>query len=315
MKCRYTFKIRGQVKVAEIRPIEVHGWSFEFLQDGGLLSQLSVTVPANGPEDVPTITPNPSPGIKAHINVPAPSFPFVKKEVRAIESLLSVFGLHQIDLDRFKTEWLPESDEEKASIHINDFSTDVAKAGTESMPPLPFDLLARCVIAANEATEIEMQLAFFRKGIVDFFEERFIEAIYDFYFFLESMFGEGQFRKHGIEDAFKKSKPLRAVIEKVMANPAANVTPRRSELESFLKKYKGMSVENIIEHIVKLRGFLHHHTAKRKDIWHPDDHKRFGSEALLLRSIACSVALETSLAYLYRQHVMEAYVLDFVVGS
>ena len=315
MKCRYTFKIRGHIKVAKLRPIKVHGWSFEFHQEGGLLSQLSVTVPANRPEDLPMITPNPSPGIKAHINVPAPLFLFVKREVRAIEALLSVFGVHQIDLNRFKTKWIPESEEEKASININDFSTDVAKADTESMPPLPFDLLARCVIAADEATDVEMQLAFFRKGIVDFYEERFIEAIYDFYFFLESMFGEGQFKKHGVEEAFKKSKPLREAIEKVMANPAANATHRQSELESFLKKYNGMSVEKIVEHIVELRGFLHHHTAKRKDIWHPEDHKRYGSEALLLRSIACCIAIDTSLAYLYRQHVMEAYFRAFVMDS
>mgnify|MGYP001569965244 FL=1 len=315
MKCRYTFKIRGYIKVAELRPIEVHGWSFEFHQEGGLLSQLSVTVPANRPEDIPMITPNPSPEIKAHINRPAPLFLFVKREVRAIESLLSVFGVHQIDLNRFKTKWIPESEEEKASIHINDFSTDVAKADTESMLPMSFDLLARCVIAADEATDVEVQLAFFRKGIVDCYEERFIEAIYDFYFFLESMFGEGQFKKHGVKEAFKKSKPLREAIEKVMANPAANATHRRSELESFLKKYNGMSVEKIIEHIVELRGFLHHHTAKRTDTWHPEDHKRYGSEALLLRSIACCIAIDTSLAYLYRQHVMEAYVRTFVTDS
>lgn len=315
MKCRYTFKIRGQIKVAELRPIDVHGWTFEFHQEGGLLSQLSVTVPANGPGGVPMVTPNPSPGIKAHINVPAPSFLFVRKQVRAIEALLSIFGVHQIDLNRFKRTWIPESEEEKASIQLNDFSTNVAKADTESMPPLPFDLLARCVIAADEATDVEMQLAFFRKGIVSFYEERFIEAIYDFYFFLESMFGEGQFKKHGVEEAFKKSKPLTEAIEKVMANPSANVTHRRNELESFLKKYAGMSVDKIIEHIVELRGFLHHHTAKRKDIWHPEDHKRYESEALLLRSISCCVALETSLAFLYKRHVMEAYVRAFVAND
>lgn len=315
MKCQYTFKIRGNIKVAELRPIEVHGWSFEFHEEGGVLSQLSVTVPANGPEDLPIITHNPSPGIKAHINVPSPLFPFVKIEVRAIEALLSVFGLHQIDLTRFKKKWIPENEKEKASILINNYSVDAAKVDVESMPPLPFDLLARSVIAAGEAIDVEMQLAFFRKGIVDFYEERYIAAIYDFYFFLESMFGEGQFKKHGVIEAFNKSKPLKEAIEKVMANPAANATHRADKLESFLKKYNGMSVEKIIEHIVELRGFLHHHTAKRKDTWHPEDHKRYESEALLLRSIACSIALDTSLSYLYKQHVMEEYARTFVKGS
>jgi len=315
MKCRYIFRIRGQIKVTELRPIYVHGSTFEFLQEGGLLSHLSVMVPANGPNDVPTVTPNPSPGVKAHINVPAPSFLFVRREVRAIEALLSVFGVQQIDLNRFKTTWIPESEEEKASIPLNDFSTDVAAADAETVLPLPFDLLARCVIAADEATDVEMQLAFFRKGIVSFYEERFIEAIYDFYFFLESMFGEGQFKKHGIEEAFKKCKPLTEAIKKVMANPSVNVTHRQDELESFLKKYAGMSVDKIIEHIVELRGFLHHHTAKRKDTWHPEDHKRYKSEAHLLRSIACCVAIETSLALLYKPKVIEAYGRTFVAND
>jgi hypothetical protein len=166
------------------------------------------------------------------------------------------------------------------------------------MLPLPFDLLARSVIAANGALDVEMQLAFFRKGIVSFYEERFIEAIYDFYFFLESMFGEGQFKKHGIEEAFKKSRRLTEAIEKVMANPSVTVTPRKSELERFLKRYAGMSVGD-----------------KRKDIWHPMDHKRYESEAHLLRSIACSVAIETSLALLYKQEVMEAYKRAFLANA
>ena len=315
MKCRYTFKISGQIKVAEVQPINVRGWIFEFLHEGGLLSHLSVTVPANGPNDVPTITPNPSPGVKAHINVPTPLFIFVRQEVRAIESLLSVFGIHQIDLNRFKTTWIPESEEEKVSILLNDFSTDVTATDTESMPPLPFDLLARCVMAAETAKDVEIQLAFFRKGIVSFYEERFIESVYDFYFFIESMFGDGQFKKHAIVDAFKKSKRLTDTIKKVMSNPSANVTYRKDELQRFLNKYDGMSIDDIIKHIVELRGFLHHHTAKRKDIWHPEDHQRYESEAHLLRSIACCIAMETSIACLYKEDVMETYRREFVTND
>lgn len=55
-------------------------------------------------------------------------------------------------------------------IHLNDFSTDVAKADVKAMPSLPFDLPARRVIGADKAIVIEMQLTFFRKGIVSFYE-------------------------------------------------------------------------------------------------------------------------------------------------
>lgn len=312
MKCRYTFKISGQIKVDIIRPISVRGWTFEFLHERGVLSHLMVTVPANGPDDLPRITPTPAPGIKADIKVPAPAFAFVRQEVRSIEALLSVFGVHEIDVNRFKTTWIPESEEEKKKIHLNDFSTDVAEAGTETMLPMPFDLLARCVIGADEVTDMEMQLAFFRKGIVSFYEGRFIEAIYDFYFFFESMFGEGQFKKRGIEEAFKKSEPLIEAIKEVMVNPVSTVTPKKDELQSFLKKYGGMSVEGIIDHIVELRGFLHHHTRKRKEIWHPSDHKRYESEAHLFRAIACHIALKTVIEVLYVPEGVEPYKQAFL---
>jgi len=312
MKCCYTFKISGQIKVDVVRPISVRGWTFEFLHERGILSHLTVIVPANGPNDLPTITSTPAPGIKADIKVPAPAFAFVRQEVRSIEALLSVFGVHEIDVNRFKTTWIPESEEEKKMIPLNDFSTDVAEADTETMLPMPFDLLARCVIGADETTAIEMPLAFFRKGIVSFYEGRFIEAIYDFYFFFESMFGEGQFKKRGVEEAFKKSRPLTEAIEEVMANPASTVTHRKAELQRFLKKYAGMSVEGIIAHIVELRGFLHHHTVKRKGIWHPLDHNRYESEAHLFRAVACSIALKTAIEVLYTPEVVETYKRSFL---
>lgn len=315
MKCVYTFKISGQIKVKEVKPINLRGMIFEFLHENGVLSHLAVTVPVNGPNDMPTITLTPSSRAKAHINIPAPEFAFVKQEVRSIEALLSIFGVHEIDVNRFKTTWIPETNEENASIQLNDFYTDVTEADTDTILPLPFDVLARCVIAGDEVRNIEMPLAFFRKGITSFYEERFIDAIYDFYFFLESMFGDGQFKKRGIEEAFKKSDMLTKAIEEVMADSAAAVTSRKVELQCFLKKYAGMSVEDIISHVIELRGFLHHHTAKRKDIWHPLDHDKYVLEAHLLRAIACSIALKTAIEVLCGPKIIEAYRQSFLEPS
>lgn len=307
MKCKYTFKIRGQIKVACLQPIQARGMTFEFLQEGGRLTGICVIVRADKPEDLPVVVPSPRPGIKADIFVPAPWFPFVKREVRAIEALLSPFGLHEIDLNRFLTQWIPENDNEKTLIKLNDFATDYGHADLERMPPLPFDILARSVIAADEAAEVEIQLTFYRKGRMDFFEKRFIEAIYDFYFFLESMFGKGKTKNKAVEDSFKQSEELISAIVQIMADPEKNLIPKPDDIEAFLKKYKAMSTEDIIEHIVGLRGFLHHHTAKRKDIWHPEDHQKYELEAHLLQAISFHIAIKMSLYYIYKKHVMEEY--------
>jgi len=148
--------------------------TFEFLQENGRLTGVCVTVPADKQKDLPTIVLNPRTGVKANIFVPSPLFSFVKREIRAIEALLSLFGLHEIDLNRFLTQWIPENDGEKSLIQLNNFSTDYGHLDFEQMPPLPFDILARSVIAADEVAEVESQLTFFRKGSMDFFEERFI---------------------------------------------------------------------------------------------------------------------------------------------
>jgi len=121
------------------------------------------------------------------------------------------------------------------------------------------------------------------------------------------MFGKGKTKNKAVEESFKQSEELKSAIVEVMADPKIKVTPKPDELQHFLKKYKSMSIDDIIKHIVELRGFLHHHTAKRKDIWHPEDHRRYKSEALLLQSISFCIAMKTSLDYLYREHVMEAY--------
>jgi hypothetical protein len=61
-------------------------------------------------------------------------------------------------------------------------------------------------------------------------------------------------------------------------------------VREYEQRYRDKSVDDAIDEIVELRGFLHHHSARRPDTWHPEDHARFESEALLLSSIAMDVA-------------------------
>jgi hypothetical protein len=60
--------------------------------------------------------------------------------------------------------------------------------------------------------------------------------------------------------------------------------------KSFQSTYLDKSVEEVISHLVKLRGELHHHTSRRSGIWHPTDHVRFGADALFLQQLCFAVA-------------------------
>ena len=45
-------------------------------------------------------------------------------------------------------------------------------------------------------------------------------------------------------------------------------------------------MREILKKIVELRGFLHHHTLKRKDIWHPEDHNKYETDAHFFQAVA-----------------------------
>ena len=307
MKCKYTFKINGYLKATGLKPITIRGWTFEFSANEGIVDGLSVIVPANNPEDLPSILQTPGSRSKATINVPSPSYLFIKRDVRAIEGALSLFGVDTIDLNAPLKEWLPENEEEKTKLELIDFKSDRGEVDVSKLPNVSFDIIARAVISADDIADIEPQLAFCRKGIVDRNEERYIEAIYDFYFFIESLFAQGKTKNPRVKEAFKQSNELRESIEEVLKNPQVIISPRHDELHSFMKQYGGMSVDDIIEHIVDLRGFLHHHTPKRKNAWHPEEHKRYESAANLLGAIAFSVAMRRVIGYLYRSEVINTY--------
>jgi hypothetical protein len=78
--------------------------------------------------------------------------------------------------------------------------------------PLPFDLLARAILASDAATDIEVPLNFFRRGLLDVYDGAYIEAIYDFFFVLETCFGGGKYKKAQVLTAFQASGRLRSCV-------------------------------------------------------------------------------------------------------
>nr|MDA3895450.1 hypothetical protein [Desulfobacteraceae bacterium] len=60
---------------------------------------------------------------------------------------------------------------------------------------------------------------------------------------------------------------------------------RKDLYADFVKKYVNRKEKEIIENIIDLRGFLHHHSAKNKKIWHPAEQRKFEVDALVLHQI------------------------------
>jgi hypothetical protein len=307
MKCRYRFPVHGRIRPSVNMPVPSRGWTVEFKTTGGLVTHIDVIVPLPRREDWPVIHKDPEPGIKAHVEPKTPHLPWIQRELRALQGLLALFGLRSIELDAPEITWLPESEEERSQLHLFSYKRETEPLPDDQVASLSFDLLARAVIAADAATDIEVPLNFFRRGMLDVYERNYIEAIYDFYFILETVFGEGKFRKAAVSNAFLSSDQLRSCVQRALSDPGPMITYDRRIRTQFEQSYGRMAVEEAVERIIELRGYLHHHTVKRRDIWHPEDQRRYEVDALFLQVVTYNVVFAIAERYLWDEGVVHAY--------
>lgn len=287
-------------------PIPARGWLFEFKTEKGFVTHIEVTVPLPNEEDWPSIQQNPAQWIKLHINPKTPHLPWIQRELRSLQGLLGIFGLQSIHMNNPDLEWIPESEDERNKLALYAFSSKSEGLLDEEIPTLSFDLMARAVLASDAASEVEVALNFFRRGMLDVYSHNYIEAIYDFYFLLESEFGDGKFKKAAILNAFSGSQTLCSYVQRAITYPGLMLQDQRTR-EKFNNTYAKMTVEEALSKIVELRGYLHHHTAKRRDNWHPDDQRRYEVDALFLQTVAYNAAFGLAERYLWDKTVVGEY--------
>jgi len=306
MKCKYRFIIEGRIRPSVNVPIPARGWLFEFVSEKGFVTHIDVTVPLPNEDDWPSIQESPEEGIKFQINPRMPHLPWVQRELRSLQGLLGIFGLRSIHLDNPDTQWIPESEDERRKLALHSFSSKSEHLPDNQIPPLSFDLMARAVLASDAASEIEVALNFFRRGMLDIYSHSYIEAIYDFYFVLESEFGDGKFKKAAILNSFMESLELRSYVQRAIVDSSL-MLQGKSIWEQFAKTYAKMTVEEALGRIIELRGYLHHHTAKRRDNWHPDDQHRYEVDAIFLQSVAYNAVFGLAERYLWDAAVVSEY--------
>jgi hypothetical protein len=285
MKCRYRFKINGNLRLAEIKPVQVRHMVYEFEAHNGLVKAVRITTtisrdewPQYGPDN--TLNPN------NHRMV------FLVIELRGLETILSLFGLISIDKDSFEIEYIPENEDEKKALPVTRLQLDYNKVTPPPDFTLDHDLLSAAVAASVHAElgNLTFPLSFFRKGRISMSEERFIGAYYDFYFLLETLYGNGKTKNDAVQAAFKKSTEIREAVEQFLAF-SKEVYPSGETRKSLMTKFNGYSVDTLVEYIVKQRGFFHHHTARKQNIWHPAHEEKYENDALMIQAIAFHVLI------------------------
>lgn len=307
MKSKYRFRVNGKVRLGVNVPVPCRGWTFELETSKGFITHVVVVVPLPNREDWPLIQQNPSPNGRNLYITKTPDLPFIQRKLRTLQGLLALYGLHSIDIDKPEIEWIPENEKERADLHIFSYSCKSEPLPDNEVLPMPFDFLARSIIASDAATDIEVPLNFFRRGMLDVYDRYYIEAIYDFYFVLETLFADGKFKKSAVLEAFKNSDQLCACVEQALTDPGPMLTDNTHTQDIFRRAYGTLNVEQALKKIIELRGHLHHHTMKRRNSWHPDEQSRFECDALFLQSVSYNVVFKVAKTYLWDGEVVNAY--------
>jgi hypothetical protein len=212
--------------------------------------------------------------------------PAVQDLLITVQGMLTLFGQFSIDLFTCKAEFVPESEEERSKITINDYLLKMEKPVVNDAVPLPFEDLAQIISAAPELSDYQVPLSFIRRGIEDMGQDRYVEAFYNFFFFLETMFAPGYRDPKRVSEKFLKAKEIRGTIVAARQDGESPALFKRNELKVLLSK----TDEEMVRCLVETRGSLHHHSRHRPK-WHPEKAVEHEAEALLIQSIATTIAL------------------------
>lgn len=310
MRVKYRCPVKGRIRLQFTFELPASPIHYE-LETGahGELTHVSAILAVPDTRLWPTTRPSSQPGVALEINISSPFFEMVRKDLRSAEGMLALFGLESIGIDDAEELWLPDSPEEEQALELYSVKSRRELRPIQEMPYTPFDLVARAFLSAHRARDIETALSFFRKGRADVLEARYIEAVFDFLFMLESQYAKGKFKSAQVEHEYLSSSDLQQAIATSLNDNALrhNVVRDARIKRAFLRDYFNKSPSAITKHVVKLRGFLHHHSKDKKGIWHPDDHVHYGADAFFLQQLCFLIAFRLIDPILFAPEHMQQY--------
>jgi hypothetical protein len=182
------------------------------------------------------------------------------------------------------------------------------------MIPAAPDMLVRCILSRSELAPYEVPFEFYRRGCDDCYYSHSVEAIFNFFFVLEYLFGEGKFRSAQLETEFLKSNDLKNAVgeaQQQLISPALQSTRWAA---SAIVKYGRSSFANIVKAVIDLRGFLHHQSLGRRKNWNPGTQAEFEADAHFLEFVCEAVLVRPALVILFAPTAMHEFVSTPVFG-
>jgi hypothetical protein len=136
-----------------------------------------------------------------------------------LEYLCSVgsyrFGIQTMDWPAARHEWLPDTPEEQALLHISSFEQSaqypVGRAPV-TMSASAFRDLLRIQPTIGYLTT---PMSFWREGSRQFDQQRYVSAFLNYYLYIESLYAQGKSRTAAVVEAFQRSRQLTDAANRV----------------------------------------------------------------------------------------------------
>ncbi len=234
-----------------------------------------------------------------HVRVPANP---VSDELIAVlqhfESIGSFWcGIERIAWHDCESTWVPETAAEGEELSLLSFG-----ALRRVYPPLRDTVLPGLVEEIirfrGSFKRLVLPFSFYREGMNEYRQHRYINAFYNFYFFLEDLYGEGHTKNRKVLQSFLGSEELATAVRTALEKFAQpEMAEQNAGLAFHLENENcDRTVEGALRLLVNVRGTLHHfsqHSSKFKG--HPLNHEAFRSVAFLTMAtaIACATVVIT----------------------
>lgn len=320
MRIRLEYPVKTALRFKEHWPVTVMDVKLEWQMQGDEPIGLVASCAMSALDKPPSVQPRGAAGAAALVDLGFVSRQDEMERIgRTVQGLVSLFGSIDVDFDQCKVRWEPETDEERELLKLSEFTRNTEKIDLWQPRTMSYDLIARAMASADHALGQEVTLAFLRRGRREFHAGNFIQAFYNFFFFLETQYAAGYSNQRQVIKALIETQPLRQALTRLRSYTGDE------KITGECAKLFAIGDRALIAHLVKTRGNLHHHAQRGPNVWHPDKSDSVVAEADALQLIVHDIASHEAMAAMYADdkntRMMEAAKADgattcvIVVGS
>jgi hypothetical protein len=184
-----------------------------------------------------------------------------------LESFFGLKGVEKVHWENAKTEYIPQTKDEEENISTTEIN--ISQSYSRRPHEWTFDF---CSYNWDVVDRLKIPLAFFRRGQVRHRNFDYISAFIEYYFVLEGLYAEGDWKN--VEGRYIDSNELVAIADTTLDQLSGE---KRSELDEFFDFYgKDKTPEGYLRLIITLRHQLHHYF--HKDSSGPHEPNPFDAE-------------------------------------